>query len=89
MHYNPEDLTEEEIRHRLVSRVASMCPKGVYVADDRDSHSFAFLICRDTASGREVLTSIPSLWIEYDEWTRVMDRLRDVCGALGSSTSDR
>ena len=75
-------LSDEAMRERIEGRVASLCPKGVYVADDRDSHSNAFLICRDTVSGRQLLTKIPALWIEYDEWTRVMDRLRDVCSDL-------
>lgn len=81
MYYDSEDISDEEIRERIEGRVASLCPKDVYVAADREANSNAFLICRDTVSGRQVLTTIPALWIEFDEWTRVMDRLRHVCDA--------
>lgn len=82
MYYDSETLSDDEMRERIEGRVAALCPKDVYVAADRDSHSNAFLICRDTVSGRQLLTTIPALWIEFDEWTRVMDRLRDVCSSL-------
>jgi len=81
VYYDSEDISDEEIRERIEGRVASLCPKDVYVAADREANSNAFLICRDTVSGRQVLTTIPALWIEFDEWTRVMDRLRHVCDA--------
>lgn len=82
MYYDSEELSEEQMRERIEGRVSALCPKDVYVAEGRDSNSNAFLICRDTVSGRQVLTTIPALWIEFDEWTRVIDRLRDVCGEL-------
>jgi len=81
VYYDSEDISDEEIRERIEGRVASLCPKDVYVAAGREANSNAFLICRDTVSGRQVLTTIPALWIEFDEWTRVMDRLRHVCDA--------
>ena len=81
MYYDSETLSDDEMRERIEGRVAALCPKDIYVATDRDSHSNAFLICRDTVSGRQLLTTIPALWIEFDEWTRVMDRLRHVCDA--------
>lgn len=82
MHYDSESLSEEELRERIESRVAAMCPKGVYVADGRDMNTNAFRVCRDTLSGPELLTTIPALWIEFDEWTRVTHRLREVCENL-------
>ncbi len=82
MYYDSEELSDEQMRERIEGRVAALCPKDVYVADQRDSNSNAFLICRDTVSGRQLLTTIPALWIEFDEWTRVVDRLREVCGEL-------
>lgn len=82
MYYDSEEVSDEEIRERIESRVAALCPKAVYVAAERDANSNAFLICRDTASGRELLTTIPRLWIEFDEWQRVVDRLNDICDAL-------
>lgn len=82
MYYDSESMSEEEMRERIEGRVAALCPKGVYVADGRDMNSNSFMICRDTAAGRELLTTIPALWIEFDEWTRVIDRLRDVCEAI-------
>lgn len=82
MYYDSEELSEEQMRERIEGRVAALCPKDVYVAEGRDANTNAFLICRDTVSGRQLLTTIPALWIEFDEWTRVIDRLRDVCGEL-------
>jgi hypothetical protein len=82
VYYDSEDLSDEKIRERIEGRVAALCPKDVYVATDRDANSNAFLICRDTVSGRQLLTTIPALWIEFDEWTRVIDRLRGVCDGL-------
>jgi len=82
VYYDSEELSDEELRERVEHRVAALCPKDVYVAAQRDANSNAFLICRDTISGRQLLTTIPALWIEFDEWTRVIDRLREVCESL-------
>ncbi len=59
-----------------------MCPKGVFVGG-RDAHRNSFEICRKASNGGdEVLTTIPALWIEFDEWTRIVERLRAICETL-------